>query len=242
MTYATQRHVASIADCWFYHVMDLPEVGTVSHFGSWDLRDRFDDYISRVDVRGKTFLDVGSASGFLTFEAEKRGAIVTSFDVELGGQVNIGATGNATEKQREVVMMQNGYWLAHRLLNSKAKVIYGDAANLASLAPPSDIVMLGQILVHMKDPISVLEQAARVARKMLIIAEGSFHNETPAALFYGATYPGTNTWWHLSDKIYEQCLGMWGFKIKSVTTGQYRCNHPAAQGMQEIWTYIAERV
>jgi 2-polyprenyl-3-methyl-5-hydroxy-6-metoxy-1,4-benzoquinol methylase len=71
-----QKHL--LADCWFYHTMDLPDVGTVT--GSWDLRGRFDEYVGHVPLAGKTFLDVGTASGFLSFEAEKRGADVVSFD------------------------------------------------------------------------------------------------------------------------------------------------------------------
>ena len=65
-------------ECVFYHSMDLPGLGTVE--GQWDLRGRFDEYIGGIDVNGKTFLDVGAASGFLSFEAERRGASVISFD------------------------------------------------------------------------------------------------------------------------------------------------------------------
>jgi len=40
----------------------------------WDLRGQFEGYTGRVDVRGKRFLEIGAASGFVSFEAEKRGA------------------------------------------------------------------------------------------------------------------------------------------------------------------------
>ena len=52
----------------------------------WDLRGRFDEYIGGVDVAGKSVLDIGTATGFLSFEAEKRGARVVSFDMEKGSQ------------------------------------------------------------------------------------------------------------------------------------------------------------
>jgi hypothetical protein len=239
--YAEPRYIDQLDQCWFYHVMDLPEVGTVNQFGSWDLRGRFGDYINETDLRGKTFLDIGSASGFLSFEAEKRGAIVTSFDVAIGDQVNIDAKTDAEAKRNEVVMMQNGYWFAHRLLQSKARVVYGDASEVSKLVEPSDIVMLGQILVHMRDPILVLEQAAKLAKQTLIIAEGSFASDQPTATFYGTRYPGTNSWWHLSNKLYDECLRSYGFEKISVTISTYRCNHPAAAGMSEIWTYVAHR-
>jgi 2-polyprenyl-3-methyl-5-hydroxy-6-metoxy-1,4-benzoquinol methylase len=106
--YAQERYISSPDGCWFYHVMDLPEFGTVNHFGSWDLRGRFDDYVSYATLARKTLLDVGCASGFLTFEAEKRGATVMSFDVSGGDVVNIDPKTDVAAKRTEVVRMQNG--------------------------------------------------------------------------------------------------------------------------------------
>ena len=59
--------------------MDLPGFGEVGK--GWDLRKTIDDYLGHFDFRGKRVLDVGTASGFLTFEMEKRGAEVVSFDM-----------------------------------------------------------------------------------------------------------------------------------------------------------------
>jgi hypothetical protein len=79
-TLAAPRDIENLGDCYFYHTLDLPGFGTVE--GEWDLRGRFDDYVGGIDLRGKTVLDVGTANGFLTFEAEKRGAKqVVSFDI-----------------------------------------------------------------------------------------------------------------------------------------------------------------
>jgi len=36
--YAAPRHIEELNNCYFYHTMDLPEVGTVA--GDWDLRGR----------------------------------------------------------------------------------------------------------------------------------------------------------------------------------------------------------
>ncbi|HKR00197.1 MAG TPA: hypothetical protein VJT09_05960, partial [Pyrinomonadaceae bacterium] len=79
-TLAEPRFVENLDDCFFYHTMDLPGLGLVH--GHWDLRGRFDDYIGGVSVAGKSVLDVGAATGFLSFEAERRGARrVLSFDM-----------------------------------------------------------------------------------------------------------------------------------------------------------------
>ena len=59
--------------------MDLPSLGLIH--GHWDLRGRFDDYVGGVAVTGKSVLDVGCATGFLSFAAEERGASVVSIDM-----------------------------------------------------------------------------------------------------------------------------------------------------------------
>ncbi|HKP45629.1 MAG TPA: hypothetical protein VJT50_03455, partial [Pyrinomonadaceae bacterium] len=77
---APSRFIEKLEDCFFYHAMDLPKFGLVP--AHWDLRGRFDEYTGGIDVRGKSVLDVGAATGFLSFEAEQRGASrVLSFDM-----------------------------------------------------------------------------------------------------------------------------------------------------------------
>jgi 2-polyprenyl-3-methyl-5-hydroxy-6-metoxy-1,4-benzoquinol methylase len=93
--------IPSITDCRFYHAMDLPQIGFVQ--GGWDLRGRFDDYIGGVRLKDRSVLDVGAASGFLSFEAEQRGArSVTSF--------NAASSCNATRG------WQSANWISRRIL------------------------------------------------------------------------------------------------------------------------------
>src|SRR5271169_692926 len=77
--YAEPRNITSLDDCYFYHSMDLPGYGAVS--GEWDLRTGLDAYLGNYDFAGKRVLDVGAASGILSFHAESRGAEVVSFDL-----------------------------------------------------------------------------------------------------------------------------------------------------------------
>src|SRR5690348_833443 len=78
--FVPKRSVYNLDDCFFYHTMELPSYGVVR--GHWDLRGKFDEYISCVEVSGKSVLDIGTATGFLSFEAEKRGAsLVVSHDM-----------------------------------------------------------------------------------------------------------------------------------------------------------------
>lgn len=48
--------------------------------GAPDIRGLFDQYIGDYALVGKTVLDVGTASGFIAFDAEKTGALVTALE------------------------------------------------------------------------------------------------------------------------------------------------------------------
>ena len=77
--YAEPRTVTDLEDCYFYHSMEIPGYGLVE--GPWDLRGGVDDYLGGVDLRDKRVLEVGTASGFLCFTMEGRGADVVAYDL-----------------------------------------------------------------------------------------------------------------------------------------------------------------
>ncbi len=49
--------------------------GLVRPLARSPLATTIDDYLGRFDFRGKRCLDIGTASGYLTFEMERRGAL-----------------------------------------------------------------------------------------------------------------------------------------------------------------------
>ena len=71
----------SLVDCFFYHVMDIPGLSEPTK-GEWDLRKGVDEYLGHVDFKNKTVLELGPASGFLTFHIEKMGGDVTSIELD----------------------------------------------------------------------------------------------------------------------------------------------------------------
>jgi SAM-dependent methyltransferase len=246
----TEEIVAKLpdVDCFFYHVVDVPGIGEVrSEHVCWDLRNRFDEYTGYVPMAGKSFLDVGTASGFLSFEAEKRGAIVTSFDAESSEQIQfipaINAEGTAGQRKASTEYfprMRKGYWYLHECFGSKARAIYGDIYKLSDLVAPSDIVMIGQTLVHVRDPLQVLQQAAMVAKETLIVTEGSFESDRPTAVFLG-TPDIQYAWWHFSNRLYRHWLSLLGFNVIKESKGSYtlRADVPS---QVEVWTFVAERI
>src|SRR5882762_4008921 len=171
---ASPRFVARPEDCFFYHAMELPEFGLIP--AHWDLRGRFDDYIGGVEVAGKSVLDVGTATGFLSFEAEKRGAArVLSFDMsDARRQTFLPFKDNLYYREpgrcaavygAEIELWKNSYWLCHRLLNSRAEVYYGDIYHLPEALGQFDIAIVGSVLEHLSDQITALASIARLTKE-----------------------------------------------------------------------------
>ncbi len=69
-----ERPAVGLEDCHFYHTMEVPGYGVIE--GDWDLRAGVDAYLGGVSFANQRVLEIGPASGLLTFEMEKRGAAV----------------------------------------------------------------------------------------------------------------------------------------------------------------------
>ena len=153
----TPLNVENVADCYFYHTMELPGRGVIEG-RDWDLRGRVDEYLGNVDFAGKRVLEIGPASGFLTFEMEKRGADVVSVEVtDEHGWDFVPYPDERLEEvfgPRRIVMQQlkNSYWFSHAALQSKARVYYGDAYNLPAALGEFDIAVMGSSAAPLPRP------------------------------------------------------------------------------------------
>src|SRR5439155_1349964 len=78
--FATPLKVDDVADCYFYHTVELPGYGVIEG-RVWDLRGGVDEYLGKVAFEGQRGLEIGPASGFLTFAIEKRGPDAVSGEV-----------------------------------------------------------------------------------------------------------------------------------------------------------------
>jgi hypothetical protein len=101
-----------------------------------------------------------------------------------------------------------------------------------------DVVHVGQILVHLRDPLGVLTQAGRLALKRLVIVEGSMPTEEPIARLLA--HAPERSWWHFSVGFYRKFLEVLGFEIEDVQVEHHLC--PAKDGWTELRTITAVRV
>jgi len=105
-----------------------------------------------INFQGKEVVEVGPASGFLTFEMEKRGANVISVELGPGSDWDYvkhhDQPGDDERKRFEAQLdeIQNSYWFAHRHFGSHAKVVYGTVYELPRLGVTGHVGVLANVL------------------------------------------------------------------------------------------------
>jgi SAM-dependent methyltransferase len=226
--------------------MDLPGIGRVGQ--EWDLRPTIDAYLGGFDFRGKRVLDVGAASGFLTFEMEKRGARVVSFD--LGEEMDwdrlpCGADSRADQaralKRQSHERLLNAYWLAHRLLGSTARAFYGNIYALPEALGAFDAVVLGSVLLHLRDPFLALQSASRLSREAVIITDLRFDAPTPVMEFLPNPEVSPDIWWRISVRCMAAMLAAVGFNPPTITCSEHLAVHQGVNHPIPMSTYVARR-
>jgi hypothetical protein len=231
--YATPRTVTDLAECWFYHTMDIPGYGVVQ--GHWDLRHSVDSYLGHVSFTGKRALDVGCASGFLSLHMERQGAEVVSYDLSENHPWDIVPFAKTDyrqlieERKSGIRRLNNSYWLNHRVHQSKARVVYGTVYAIPSQIGPVDISTFGSILLHLRDPFQALYNALRLTRNTVVVTDALSlrdHYQSllgllrrPSLRFLPDFRSGKpdDAWWSLTPEAIIQFLGVFGFEETVLT-------------------------
>jgi hypothetical protein len=125
-------------DCYFYHSITLTSGEEVEGF--WDIRGMFEQYIGNYQLAGKTVLDVGTASGFLAFGAERAGATVTAIDASTAREFaripfrlsdyHLNRSEFVTYTDDWLKRLKNSFWYAWHGQDSKVQVVYAPLADL----------------------------------------------------------------------------------------------------------------
>lgn len=245
------RRVENVSDCFFYHSMELPDLGLQE--GHWDLRGRFIDYVGGVDVTGKRVLDVGCASGFLSFSAEEWGAAeVVSFDMDDAGRQHMLPFHRSDyvknysvwrfRQNAYIAKWHNAYWLAHRAYGSKALAYYGDVYDLPDEIGSFDISIVGAVLEHLSDPIRALASISRRTLNTIVISTEVLETEEAIARFAGdPEKPEIDyVFWVYSLGTYRRILKMLGFEI--VRTVEHSFRYTPLNGAFPRTAIVADRV
>lgn len=183
---AAPRVVDDVSACDFYHSMDIPGHGSVE--GQWDLRNTLSTYLGGVDLSGKRVLELGTADGYITFEIERQGAEVVSYDLSPDYRWDVvpyarsalssartadpGHWLTTEERFKEGIgRLNNAYWLGHRAYGSKARVVYGEVYSIPEEVGEVDVALFGAILLHTRDPFAALQSPLRLTRETVVVTE-----------------------------------------------------------------------
>jgi len=258
----------SLGDCEFYHVMDIPGLSEPPK-GKWDLRKGVDKYLGHVDFKNKTVLELGPASGFLTFHIEKMGGDVTSVDLDhqkYKWDIKPIVRDNWQEElkvlSKEVAMLRNSYWYAHKAFNSKSKLIHSHVNDLPAEIGIYDISLMCSVILHLQNPFLGIQNMLRHTKEKAIITDmGSFKRiksfrniirnlkkyfkqlitpRLPIIEFYPKVkneHHDIITWWKISPEFIVNVANILGFETSSINYHvQYFNGHPL-----DVFTVVCER-
>jgi SAM-dependent methyltransferase len=183
--------------------------------GDYDIGLNIDEYGFPTDVRGMSVLDVGTGSGWFATYFEQRGAAVTTVDVR--GYCDFDVYGRAenpsvtTEKSvpdrvlpdgRAVYYspVSGGFWVMKDMLGLQAEYVN---ARIYELKPELfggrtfDLVFVGALLMHLRDPIGALMAVRSVCRDRVIAnSMRGWDEELPVPLMRLIAPDGDAiTWW-----------------------------------------------
>ena len=192
-----RRLSEEVASHEWYHTLELaPGVVTPGWFDLRDVAPR----IPFPELRGKRCLDIGTFDGFWAFEMERRGAAeVLATDVidPRGWDWPAGSEEATLAAIAERKAGGSGFELARRTLGSSVErielsVYELDPAELGEF----DVVYVGSLLLHLRDPVRALRQVRSVCAGALVLCDAidpltSLLRHRPVASLDGVGRP----WW-----------------------------------------------
>lgn len=196
----------------WYHTIDLGQ-GVITQ-GMFDHRPAVDRYLLPQDLSGMRCLDVGTMDGFWAFEMERRGATevvasdvaaVDDLDWPPAWRARVEATLDETKADR--------FQIAHAALDSRVQRIERSVYELGNDLGEFDLIFCGDLLVHLKDPITAVQRIHSVCRGSAILCNPvkrfRFRRRRPLAELDGVD---EFRWWLLSEASIERMMLAVGFQ------------------------------
>ncbi|CAN5753531.1 hypothetical protein BH24ACT3_BH24ACT3_02000 [soil metagenome] len=205
--------IADVARYPWYHTIDLGD-GVVTP-GVFDHRPVLDRYLLPESTAGLRCLDVGTMDGFWAFEMERRGSTdVVAVDIEDPDALDWPPAQRAkvTDKDLDRTKAER-FAMVHGLRQSDVVRELRSVYDLDTDLGHFDLVFCGDLLIHLKDPITALERILAVCRGQAIIVTPverlTRRRKRPIAEFDGIDH---FRWWNLSEAALARMLTAVGFR------------------------------
>lgn len=229
----------AISDCRFYHTISLPDADCIE--GDWDLRPDISAYLSHYGFKDKRVLDVGTATGFLSYYCEAKGAEVVSFDFAEQHPLNFVPEWSVCIDTTYHTNMKNSYWYCHHHLQSKNRVFYGNVYDLPDELGQFDVAVVGSILLHLENPYGALKSIAKRAKSIILVEAIRPEIVTDHIVF--RPYMGQQggdylCWWYVPLKSAQKMLNTLGYDIQPpvfLTAHGKRC------GSVDLYSVVATK-
>jgi len=162
-------------DIRWFHSMELePGVHTISPAETEKLRTREEAYFKRVDLKGKSLLDIGAWDGNFSFAAKRHGAVrVLATDHFCWSGAGWGT--------------KDGFDFANAKMKAGVESLEIDVPDISpGHVGTFDVVLFLGVLYHLRHPLLGLERAASVAKGTLIVETvlDAGWMRRPAMVFY----------------------------------------------------------
>jgi tRNA (mo5U34)-methyltransferase len=179
----------------WYHTLELGE--GVKTKGMFDHAPVLQHYPIPDDLSGMRCLDVATMDGYWAFEMERRGAAsVTALDLEDPEELDWPASLRAGHEKTMDETKAERFALAKERLGSNVERVLLSAYDLGPELGTFDFVFCGDLLLHLKDPITPVENIRSVCTGSAVIAnvitKFRFNESRPMAILDGID---TFTWW-----------------------------------------------
>ncbi len=233
-------------DCRFYHSCDLDDGEEVT--GEWDLRPDPFGYLGDICVTGQSVLEIGPASGFLSFYMEAAGATVTCVEptmAHLWDTVplhDFDTPGWRQEFAEHIEQVRNSFWYLHRQNASRVRMFEGDPYELAPGFGPFDIGVLASVLLHCRRPFDLLQSVADRVRHTMVVTEAydpALGDAPLCRLLAHDSLRQVDTWWQFTPQFFVYALRVLGFTDCRVSFHSQK--QPAENREVAMFTVVARR-
>jgi tRNA (mo5U34)-methyltransferase len=207
-----------VAALEWYHTIELaPGVETP---GWHDTRPIVGEVPFPASLEGKRCLDVGTFDGFWAFEMERRGAAeVVAIDVNDPDAWDwpLGSRPDVVEQIGRRKAGGRGFEIVHRELRSSVQRLERSVYDIEEAdAGRFDLIYLGSLLVHLREPVRALERLRAICDGELIVVDGI---DLPLSLLLPnlpvATLDGRGRpwWWYPNQAGLARMIDVGGFEL-----------------------------